>query len=70
MNVELRKVNMEHFLNFPNRYKLVSGDSEGAPLCSYGNHYEWIGFDQENREYVRLTKSVFKILIGKMNLLD
>jgi len=42
---ELRKINMEQYLLSPTRYKLVNGDSEGVPLCPYGNHYQWIGLD-------------------------
>lgn len=61
--MELRKVNMEQYQSSPHRYTLVSGIIDGAPLCPYGNHYEWIGFDDSNREFVRFTKSVFKLLI-------
>lgn len=63
METNLRKVNMETYLVSPNRYELRSGNEENAPLCPYGNHYEWIGFDSEMKEYVRFTKSVFKKLI-------
>ena len=58
-----RKVNMEQYQRLPERYRLVSGDTEGAPLCPYGNLYEWIGFDIEKGEFVRFTKSVFKLLV-------
>ena len=54
---------MEDFLKKPARYELRSGSSEGAPLCPYGNHFQWIGYDKEALEYVRFTKSVFKKLI-------
>lgn len=57
---------MEQFLNAPDRYILVKGDAEDAPLCPYGNHYEWIGYDTDLKEYVRYTKSVFKLLINKI----
>ena len=60
----MRKVNMETYLSEPIRYELRSGDSESAPLCPYGNHYEWIGYDLQEEEYVRFTKSVFKLLIS------
>jgi hypothetical protein len=59
----MRKVNMETYLQDPQRYELRRGDTEGAPLCPYGNHFQWIGFDRQEREYVRFTKSVFKLLI-------
>ncbi len=63
----MRKVNMEQYLENPNRYELRSGMEKDAPLCPYGNHYEWIGFDLNAMEYVRFTKSVFKLLIQKMH---
>ncbi len=62
--MEIRKINMEQFLNAQDRYILVRGNSEGAPLCPYGNHYEWIGYDKDLKQYVRFTKSVFKLLIS------
>lgn len=61
--MEIKKVNMEQFMDLPDRYTLVDGSLEGAPLCPYGNQYQWIGFDIEEKEYVRFTKSVFKLLI-------
>lgn len=61
--VEIRRVDMEQYLHSPKQYKLVSGESKGAPLCPYGNHYEWIGYDTLSQEYVRYTKSVFKLLM-------
>ena len=47
----------------PSRYSLEKGDKDGAPNCPYGNVYQWIGFDKELNEFVRFTKSVFKVLI-------
>lgn len=47
----------------PDRYELRKGNSEGAPLCPYGNHFKWIGFDKKSKRYIRVTKSVFKRLI-------
>lgn len=44
----------------PIRYELRKGNSEGAPLCPYGKHFEWIGYDLLTKRYVRFTKSVFK----------
>jgi len=26
----------------PQRYKLRKGNTEGAPLCTFGNHFKWI----------------------------
>ncbi|MFK7808253.1 MAG: hypothetical protein AB8F74_10675 [Saprospiraceae bacterium] len=54
---------METYLLDPNRYELRSGYTAGAPACPFGNHYEWIGFDKQSEEYLRFTKSVFKLLI-------
>lgn len=47
----------------PDRYELRKGSAADAPLCPFGNHFEWIGFDKENKNYVRFTKSIFKRLI-------
>ena len=60
---EFIKVNMKQNQLSPNRYKLVSGNSNGAPLCPYGNHFEWVGYDIMLDEYVRFTNSVFKLLV-------
>jgi hypothetical protein len=56
---------MADFIAQPNRYILVHGDKPDAPDCPYGNKYQWIGFDNLTNEYVRFTKSVFKLLIKK-----
>lgn len=61
---EIRKVDLEQFKLSPNRYKLVSGTIDGAPLCPFGNHYKYIGYDDESKEFVRFTKSVFKLLVN------
>lgn len=61
----MRRVIMEEFLKQPDRYELRSGSSEGAPLCPFSNHFQWIGYDKEAAEYVRFSKSVFKKLIQK-----
>lgn len=50
----MRKVNMAHYLLAPQRYELRSGNSKGAPLCPYGNHYAWIGFDMAAQAYIDL----------------
>ena len=60
----MRKVNMQEYLLDTNRYQLRSGNEFDAPLCPYGNHYQWIGFDLKEQCYVRFTKSVFKKLIN------
>ena len=62
----MKRVIMEDFLKQPDRYELRSGSSEGAPLCPFGNHFEWIGYDRVSLEYVRFSKSVFKILVQKV----
>lgn len=56
---------METYLLAPQRYELRSGDAEGAPFCPYGNQYLWIGYDLELQEYIRFTKSVFKLLVNR-----
>lgn len=66
METTLRKVNMETFLISPERYELRSGSDKNAPFCPYGNHYEWIGFDKVEGQYVRFTKSVFKKLVREI----
>lgn len=63
METTIRKVNMATYLEAPKRYELRSGKQADAPLCPYGNHYQWIGFDLITQEYIRFTKSVFKLLI-------
>ena len=55
---------MEEYKLDPKRYQLRKGNEEGAPLCPYGNQYEWIGYDIKSKEYIRFTKSVFKLLIN------
>lgn len=61
----MRKITMEMYKAAPDRYELRSGTDEGAPACPYGNSYQWIGFDKELQEYVRFTKSVFKLLVNQ-----
>ncbi|MFK2820026.1 hypothetical protein U0L90_07860 [Flavobacteriaceae sp. LMIT009] len=61
--MRLRKINSETYHSNTSRYELVPGTKEGAPLCPYGNHYKWIGYDKNENEFVRMTKSVFKKLI-------
>ena len=64
----MRMIDKETFFLDPDRYQLRSGKTEGAPLCPYGNHYEWVGFDLQEEEYVRFTKSVFKLLIFQQHV--
>jgi hypothetical protein len=47
----------------PNRYELRKGNSEEAPLCPFGNHFKWIGYDTKTKQYIRFTKSIYKRLI-------
>ena len=68
MSTPLRKVNMEAYLLSPNQYELRQGTTDGAPLCPYGNHYQWIGYDKQAKEYVRFTKSVFKCLVREIEV--
>lgn len=62
----MRRINMETYLVNPSRYELRNGNTADAPSCPYGNKYQWIGYDLETKEYVRFTKSVFKLLIVKV----
>ena len=64
-NKQIRKVGKEEYLSAPEHFNLRSGSEEGAPKCPYGNNYQWIGYDLVIEEYVRFTKSVFKILIKR-----
>ena len=64
----MRRVLMNEFSKQPDRYELRSGSSEGAPLCPFGNHFQWIGYDKELEEYVRFSKSVFKELIQEKEI--
>ena len=66
MKPELKRIRKVEYDIDPNRYELRDGREINAPLCPYGNHYKWIGFDLKTNEYVRLTKSVFKLLINKI----
>lgn len=67
MSEDLIKVSMDDYQKNPNRYVLREGSESGAPLCPYGNHYEWIGYDLEDHRYVRFTKSVFKVLVKQFD---
>jgi len=42
------------------------GTRPDAPPCPFGHRFKWIGFDKEKKEYVRVTKSVFKRLISSV----
>lgn len=63
----MKKVTMEMYTLEPRRYELRSGKKDDAPLCPYGNHYKWIGYDLSDKEYVRFTKYVFKKLVKLIN---
>ncbi len=57
---------MSDYLQDPKRYELRKGiEVLDAPKCPYGNTYQWIGFDLEETEYIRFTKSVFKLLVNE-----
>ena len=66
----LRVITSEMYHRSPNRYELRKGTEHAAPNCPFGNRFEWIGFDKEKREYVRVTKSVFKRLIKELEDID
>ena len=61
----MRRVTKEEYASTPNRFELRPGNAEGAPPCPYGNQYQWVVFEKEAKEYVRVTKSVFKDMINK-----
>ncbi len=63
----MRKLTKKMYTLAPHRYELRSGKACDATLCPYGNQYEWIGYDLNDKEYVRFTKSVFKALINLTN---
>ena len=63
----LRRVTMEEYKADPDRYEIRSGKTTGAPPCPYGHFYLWIGYDFKEQEYVRVTKSVFKVLIEEQD---
>ena len=55
---------MQAFSKEPKRYELRSGkEYDDAPSCPFGNTFQWVGYDIENKDYVRFTKGVFKKLI-------
>lgn len=65
---QMTTVNKATYSHHPSRYELKNGDSDDAPLCPYGNKYQWIGYDMTTKEYVRFTKSVFKLLIAQKEI--
>jgi len=56
-------VDSQSYVREPDRYELRHGSEPLAPSCPYGNRYKFIGFDKISKEYVRLSKSVFKKLV-------
>ena len=52
----------------PARYELRSGIPLDAPSCPYGGRFKWIGYDLEEKRYVRVTKSVFKRMIASLDV--
>ena len=64
---KLPTITAEAFKLAPDRYELRDGSLPDAPPCPYGNRYEWIGYDKEEKQYVRFTKSVFKRLINQQD---
>lgn len=59
----MEKVTAEIYQQDPDRYIVVSGHDEGAPLCPVGNVQQWVGYDKAEKKYIRFTKSVFKQLV-------
>jgi len=46
------------------RYELRTFDPN-SPLCPYGNQREFIGFDKQEKSYVKFTKSVLLKFLKK-----
>ena len=72
MEIEKRKYNLpvitaEMFNLSPERYEIRKGTLPDAPPCPFGHRFKWIGFDKEDKQYVRVTKSVFKRLITELD---
>jgi hypothetical protein len=64
----MKRIDVQAFSKEPQRYELRSGEEHNdAPKCPFGNTYQWVGYDLENKEYVRFTKGVFKKLIHLNN---
>lgn len=38
--MKIKKANAE-----PDRFRLIDGNSHGAPTCHFGNHFPLVGFD-------------------------
>lgn len=65
--MHIKKVNAEAFDAEPERFILVDGHHEGAPMCSYGNQLPLVGVDIMTKEYVKYTKSVYKRIKEKLD---
>lgn len=39
-----------------------------APPCPFGHKFRWIGYDNKDKKYVRVTKSIFKKLINDLDI--
>lgn len=64
----LSVITAEVFNLSPDRYELRKGTLPDAPPCPYGHRFKWIGYDKQEMQYVRVTKSVFKRLISKLDI--
>ena len=62
------KITRELFDKDSDRYILVSGTSKGAPLCPYGNHFKWVGYDLKEDSFVRFTKSVYQQIVKEKKI--
>jgi hypothetical protein len=61
--MELKRIDHKTYTSNPEWFELRSGSEKEAPNCPYGNRYQWIGYDLNQKEYVRFTTTVFKILM-------
>lgn len=66
--MQIEKVDAAAFDAEPDRFTLVNGNKEDAPLCPFGNHFTLVGFDKDQQQYVRYTKSVYKRIKSRLEI--
>ncbi|MCB0382568.1 MAG: hypothetical protein KDD05_04510 [Psychroserpens sp.] len=57
----MKHIDKSTYSKSPDRYEIVSGKVDGAPLCPYGNNYKWVVLDLKTVKFVRLSYSAFKL---------
>ncbi|HWS60189.1 MAG TPA: hypothetical protein VN182_04600 [Flavobacterium sp.] len=63
---DIKVVDAKMYQTDKDRYELHKNDPN-APLCPYGNQREFIGYDKQENNYVRFTKSVLLKFLKKNN---